>query len=80
MNKNKIAITIDQNILSRIDRLVNQRIFPNRSRAFQEAVEDKLKRLDRNRVAKECAKLDPAFEKSLAEEDLSEELKEWPEY
>lgn len=80
MNRNKIAITIDQNVLSRVDRLVNQHIFPNRSRAFQEAVEDKLKRLDRNRLAKECAKLNPAFEKSLAEEGLSEELKEWPEY
>ena len=80
MNRNKIAITIDQNILTRIDRLVNQNIFPNRSRAFQEAVEDKLKKLDSNRLAKECAKLDPAFEKSLAEEGLSEELNEWPEY
>ncbi len=80
MNKNKIAITIDQNILARVDRLVNQHIFPNRSRAFQEAVEDKLKRLDKNRLARECAKLDPEFEKAIAEEGLSEELNEWPEY
>tara|TARA_B100000315_G_C14565753_1_gene582873 strand:- start:590 stop:832 length:243 start_codon:yes stop_codon:yes gene_type:complete len=80
MNKNKIAITIDQNILARVDRLVNQHIFSNRSRAFQEAVEDKLKRLDKNRLARECAKLDPKVEKSIAEEGLSEELNEWPEY
>lgn len=80
MNKNKIAITIDPKILAGIDRLVNLHIFPNRSRAFQEAAEDKLKRLDRNRLARECAKLDPAFEKSLADEGLSEELNEWPEY
>ena len=80
MNRNKIAITIDRNILARVDRLVNQHIFPNRSRAIQEAVEEKLKRLDKSRLARECAKLDPKFEKSLAEEGLSEELREWPEY
>lgn len=80
MNKNKIAITIDHNILARVDRLVSQHIFPNRSIAFQEAVEEKLKRFDKIRLARECAKLDPEFEKSLAEKGLSEELKEWPEY
>ena len=31
-------------------------------------------------LAQECAKLDPAFEKALAEEGLSEDLAEWPEY
>ena len=66
MNRNKIAITIDQNILARVDRLVSQHIFPNRSRAIQEAVEEKLKRFDKSRLARECAKLDPKFEKSLA--------------
>jgi metal-responsive CopG/Arc/MetJ family transcriptional regulator len=80
MNRNKIAITIDKNILARVDRLVSQHIFPNRSRAFQEAVEEKLKRFDKSRLARECAKLDPKFEKSLAEEGLAKELKEWPEY
>ncbi len=41
---------------------------------------EKLLRIERSRLAQECAKLDPAFEKALAEEGLSEELKEWPEY
>jgi len=43
-------------------------------------VEDKLARLERSRLARECAKLDPGFEKALAEEDLSEDASEWPEY
>jgi hypothetical protein len=33
----------------------------------------KLARLERSRLAQECAKLDPAFEKALAEEGLSED-------
>jgi len=80
MNKNKIAITLDQNIIERLDRLVSKHVFTNRSRAIQEAVQEKLERIDRSRLAKECAKLDPAFEKSMAEEGLSEELAKWPEY
>ena len=66
--------------LDRLDRLVKDRIFPNRSRAIQEAVEEKLLRLERGRLARECAKLDPTFEKSLAEQGMSEELSQWPEY
>jgi hypothetical protein len=31
-------------------------------------------------LAAECAKLDPAFEKALAEEGLSADLAAWPEY
>jgi len=80
MNRNKVAITINQNTLARVDQLVSQHIFPSRSRAFEEALEEKLKRLDRRRLARECSKLDPAFEKSLAEEGLSGEINEWPEY
>jgi hypothetical protein len=48
--------------------------------AIQEAVEEKLARMERSRLAKECAKLDPAFEKALAEEGMSEDAAEWPEY
>jgi metal-responsive CopG/Arc/MetJ family transcriptional regulator len=76
----KIAITIDESTLSRLDRLVKDRVFPNRSKAIQNAVEEKLKKLEGNRLARECAKLDPAKEKALAEEGMGEELQQWPEY
>jgi Arc/MetJ-type ribon-helix-helix transcriptional regulator len=59
---------------------VKARVFANRSKAIQEAVREKLNRIDRKRLARECAKLEPEFEKRLAEEGLSEELAEWPEY
>lgn len=80
MARSKVAISLDESTLERLDRLVRKQVFPNRSQAIQEAVEEKLARLDRSRLARECAKLDPALEKSLAEEGSSEELSEWPDY
>lgn len=80
MSSAKIAITIDQELLNRLDQLVAERQFPNRSRALQEALRDKLERLDRSRLARECAKLDPAEERLLAEEGLAEDVKSWPAY
>ena len=80
MSRAKIAITMDETTLERVDRMVVQHIFPNRSRAIQEAVEEKIERMERSRLAVECAKLDPKFEKSLAEEGLSEDLAAWPKY
>jgi metal-responsive CopG/Arc/MetJ family transcriptional regulator len=76
----KIAITIDQDLLARLDRLVAGKQFPNRSRAVQEAVRDKIARVERSRLARECAKLDPKYEQALADEGLAEDFKEWPEY
>jgi metal-responsive CopG/Arc/MetJ family transcriptional regulator len=80
MRTAKIAVTIDQELLSRLDRLVQEQRFPNRSRAVQEALRDKLDRLERSRLARECAKLDPKVEQQLAEEGLAGELASWPEY
>ena len=80
MAQAKVAITLNEHLLTRLDRLVGERIFPNRSQAIQEAVREKLDRLTRGRLARECAKLDPEFEQRLAEEGLSSEVEEWPEY
>ncbi len=80
MARAKVAISLDENTLGQLDRLVKARVFPNRSQAIQEAVAEKISRLDRSRLARECAKVDPAYEKALAEEGLSSELAEWPEY
>jgi metal-responsive CopG/Arc/MetJ family transcriptional regulator len=80
MARSKVAISMDRDTLKRLDRLVRQAVFPNRSRAIQAAVEEKLARLERRRLAQECAKLDPRFEQALAEEGMSEALTSWPEY
>ena len=76
----KIVITIDRAILTRLDRMVKDGRFANRSRAVGEALRDKLERIDHSRLARECAKLDPKFEQQLAEEGLTENLRQWPEY
>ena len=70
----KVAITLDENLLKRLDRLVKNRMFENRSRAIQEVVNEKLARLEGNRLARECAKLDRKFEQTMAEEGLSVEV------
>jgi metal-responsive CopG/Arc/MetJ family transcriptional regulator len=80
MSTSKIAITLDEGLLERIDRLVVERKFPSRSRAIQLAVQAQIDRLDRRRLARECAKLDPAQEQELAEEGVSYDLESWPEY
>jgi len=80
MSRVKVATTIDRQTLQRVDGLVSKKVFPNRSRAIQEAVAEKLTRLERSRLASECAKLDPKSEKALAEEGLGRELETWPEY
>jgi Arc/MetJ-type ribon-helix-helix transcriptional regulator len=67
-------------VLTEVDRLVRRHVFPNRSRAIQEAVGEKVKRLAVNRLARECAKLDPKAEQALAEEGMSGEVASWPEY
>jgi len=80
MSTAKIAISVDEELLGKLDRLVSSKVFPNRSKAIQEAIAEKLSRMNKSRLARECAKLDPKFEKALAEEGLSQDLGEWPEY
>jgi metal-responsive CopG/Arc/MetJ family transcriptional regulator len=80
MPRSKVAITIEESTLERLDRLVKRSVFPNRSQAIQLAIEEKLSRIESSRLATECAKLDPKIEKALAEEGLSTEISEWPEY
>ncbi len=80
MSTAKVAISIDEDLLAVVDQLVSQNVFANRSQAIQAAVREKVDRLNRHRLAEECAKLDPQVHKALAEEGMSEALDQWPEY
>lgn len=80
MNSAKIAITLDRQLLAEVDRLVGEGRFPNRSRAIQEAIREKLQRARRTRLGEEAAKLDPQEERAIAEEGLAEEADSWPVY
>ena len=70
----KVVVTIDRETLERVDSLVSRKVFPNRSRAIQAAVVEKLARMERGCLSSECVKLDPKFEKALAEEGLGRKV------
>ena len=80
MSTSKVAISIDQNLLKKLDRLVKGKVFASRSQAIQLSVKEKIDRMEHSRLAHECLKLDPHFEQALSEEGLSGDIAEWPEY
>ena len=80
MAASKIAITIEKETLTRLDRLVQQQRYPNRSRAIQEAVDEKIQKLERNRLSDELDKLNQEEEKAFAEEGMGVEGEQWPSY
>ena len=80
MSTVKIAITIEDSTLRELDGLVENEVFSNRSKAIQQAVQEKLDRLRKTRLARECAKADVAYEQALADEGMEQELETWPEY
>jgi Arc/MetJ-type ribon-helix-helix transcriptional regulator len=80
MPKAKVAVTLDSELIDRVDRLVKAERFPNRSQAIEIALAEKLDRLEHGRLARECAKLNPKEERALADEGLSVDQESWPEY
>lgn len=75
----KIAVSLDPDAVREVDELVKRGLFPSRSRLIQDALSEKLERLRRVRLARECAKLDPVIEQAAAGE-VSPAEAPWPEY
>ena len=65
--KARIALTLDEAVLERLDRLLREEGIPDRSRAIQEAVEEKLEWIEWSRLVREYALLDPRLAEELAE-------------
>ena len=80
MPKTKVALTLETELVDRVDELVAHQRFRNRSQAIEAALAEKLQRIACTRLAGECARLDPKEEKALAEEGLAGSLETWPEY
>jgi Arc/MetJ-type ribon-helix-helix transcriptional regulator len=78
--KTKVAVSLDAGLVGYLDRLVSARRFASRSAAIEKALTEKLERMDRVRLMRECAKLDPRRERALANKGLAADLAEWPEY
>ena len=80
MPADKIAITLDRELVKEIDRGVRSGLYRNRSRAIEEAVREKLDRHRRDRLSIEARKLDRKEERALAEEGMTGEEVMWPAY
>ena len=52
MARSKVAISLDESTLDRLDRLARKQVFPKRSQAIEEAVTEKLARLEKSRLAR----------------------------
>jgi Arc/MetJ-type ribon-helix-helix transcriptional regulator len=79
MSTAKIAISLDPRALRDIDRLVKAGRYPSRSKLVQDALLEKLQRIDHSRLATECSKLTQQQERALANEALVAD-QPWPEY
>ena len=77
MPTRKVAVSIDSELLDEVDRLVSIHEFPNRSKAIQEALGEKLERLKQVRLSRESAKLSTTEEQAMAEEGMGDA---WQEY
>ena len=73
MPAEKIAITLDRELVRELDRGVKSGLYRNRSRAIEEAVREKLDRPRHRRLAVEAKKLDRKEERALAEEGMTGE-------
>ena len=80
MNKAKIAVTVNPLVLSRLDAWVDKQHFANRSQAIEQAVEAHLQRLERTRLADQCALLDKNEEREMADTGLQADAASWPTF
>ena len=69
MSATKVAISMDETLL--------QRSFRSRSQMVQEAVSEKISRMDKSALARECTKLDRKSEQAMADEGLATEISAW---
>jgi len=80
MPKRKVAVTIEKDLITKLDRMVSQGKYASRSSAVEDAVIERIIKVEKSRLAEESAKLDPSFEQAFADEGLAGDLSEWPEY
>jgi len=80
MHADKIAISMDHELLQKLDALVVNKQFKTRSQAIQVAVRETVRRLEHERLAQACSQLDANFEQQLADEGWDEDVDAWPEF
>ncbi len=79
MATTKVAISLDSKLLQQLDRLVAERIFPNRSRGPRRNSRQ-TRPSGTHATGPRVRKLDVSAERELADEGLAKDVAEWPEY
>jgi Arc/MetJ-type ribon-helix-helix transcriptional regulator len=80
MTKAKIAITVSPHVLTRLDAWVQSARYSSRSEAIEQAVEAHLQRLERTRLAGQCALLNIDEEQAMADMGLAADSDAWPAF
>ena len=80
MSVAKIAISIDDQLLAKLDGFIALNKFKTRSQAIQLAVQNTVDSLDHKRLIDACMQLDMDTERTLADQGLKKDLEEWPEF
>lgn len=80
MSTTKVAITLDKEVVKELDRWVREGKYPNRSKAVQEAIRERMEHWRKTHLVKEASRLNPIEEKALAEEGFRVGNEVWPEY
>ena len=80
MNKSKLAITINSVVPSRLDRLIQNKLYASRSEVNAKAVEAQMQRLEYTRLSEQCALLDVDEEQAMADVGLAADAAVWPAF
>ena len=80
MATKKIAITLEENLLDKVNFLVSEGLYPSRSKLIQESLKEKMSNWKRKRLMTELSKLNPKEEQSIADEDISAGNEIWDKY
>jgi len=76
----KIAITLEQECLKEIDLWVSEGRYPNRSRAIQEVLKEKIARWRKRRLISVLSQVVPEEERKSSEEGFETVNEVWDEY
>ena len=80
MPKDKVAITVEKDILRELDLMVKEKNIPSRSKAIEEAISQLIENWRKNRLYEQLRNLDVEAEKAEAEASVDAVNEAWQKY
>jgi len=80
MPKDKVAITVEKDILRELDLMVKEKNIPSRSKAIEEAISHLIENWRKNRLYEQLRNLDVEAEKAEAEASVDAVNEAWQKY